>query len=349
MMIDLRGLIVSAFERGERQVDIVRRFKDDGVSRQFVSYTIKRWRETRSIADRPRSGRPRTARIRNAVRKIGMRIRRNRRRSQRKLAAALGTSRSTIRRILEFDLGCKPYKRRKVHGLSAAQKKQRRIRCNRLLRRFASHRVNSIVFSDEKIFTVEETLNKQNDRVYAVAFGDIPEEMRTVQRFQSRSSFMVWGAVSGEGKFPLVIIDKGVKVNQTYYQRAILDRVVKPAGQRIFGNRQWTFQQDSAPAHSAKINQAFCAANFPDFIQSSDWPSSSPDLNVMDYAIWGILEARVNATAHRSLDSLKRAVKREWNKLSMHQIRAAVGSWRRRLKACVDANGGRFERNLACL
>ena len=63
----------------------------------------------------------------------------------------------------------------------------------------------------------------------------------------------------------------------------------------------------------------------------------------MDYAIWGILEARVNATAHRTLDSLKRAVQREWAKLSMHLIRTAVGSWRRRLQACVDANGGRFE------
>jgi hypothetical protein len=209
--------------------------------------------------------------------------------------------------------------------------------------------VNSIVFSDEKLFVVEEKLNKQNDRIYAAAFEDIPEEIRTVPRYQSRSSFMVWGAVSWEGKFPLVIIDKGVKVNQAYYQGAILERVVKPAGQRIFGNGQWTFQQDSAPAHSAKKTQAWCAANLPDFIKSSDWPASSPDLNVLDYAVWGILEARVNATAHRTLDSLKRAVQREWAKLSMHQIRAAVNSWRRRLQACVDANGGRFEWNFAYL
>src|SRR5690348_744887 len=79
-----------------------------------------------------------------------------------------------------------------------------------------------------------------------------------------------------------------------------------------------------------------------------DWPSSSPDLNVLDYNIWGILEARVNANAHRSLSSVGRAVKREWAKANfrcnaMHQIRAAVDSWRRRLQACVDANEGRFE------
>jgi len=203
--------------------------------------------------------------------------------------------------------------------------------------------VNSIVFSDEKIFTVEEKLNKQNDRFYAAAFEDIAEEIKTVPHFQKPSSFMVWGAVSGKGKFPLVFVEPGVKVNQEYYQRAILERVVKPEGQRVFGNGQWTFQQDSAPAHRAKNNQAWCGVNLPDFIKSSEWPASSPDLNVMDYSIWGILEARVNAIAHRSLASLKRAVRREWTKLSMHLIRTAVGSWRRRLQACVNARGGRFE------
>src|SRR5690348_2744990 len=107
MLKNLRGLIVSAFERGERQPDILRRFQNDGVSRQFISYTIKRWRETGSIADKPRSGRPRTASTRNTVRKIRFRIRRNPRRSQRKLAAALGTSHSTVRRIIRNDLGLK--------------------------------------------------------------------------------------------------------------------------------------------------------------------------------------------------------------------------------------------------
>ena len=37
----------------------------------------------------------------------------------------------------------------------------------------------------------------------------------------------------------------------------------------------------------------------------------------MDYTIWGILEARVNANAHRSLSSVRRAVKREWAKAKL--------------------------------
>jgi inhibitor of nuclear factor kappa-B kinase subunit alpha len=342
-MYDLRQIIVRAFQRGERKVDIVRRFKPDGISRQYISYTIKRWQETGSAADRPRCGRPRTARTPPLVHKVRERFRRNRRRSVRKLAKKLDTPRTTVRRIVRDDIGLKPYKRQKVHGLSTAQKDKRLVRCKRLLRWSGNNRVNSIVFSDEKIFTVEEKLNKQNDRIYAAAIEDIPEEIRTVQRFQSPSSFMVWAAVSAKGKFPLVFVERGVKVNKSYYQREILEKIVKPAGKRIFKNQQWTFQQDSAPAHSAKINQTWCGVNLPDFISSSEWPPSSPDLNPMDYSIWGILEAKVNATKYRSLDSLKRAVQREWKKLPMGVIGSVIDLWRPRLRACKKANGGRFK------
>ena len=45
MVSDLRRLIVRAIQRGERQADIFWRLKGDGVSRQLILSTIKRWRE----------------------------------------------------------------------------------------------------------------------------------------------------------------------------------------------------------------------------------------------------------------------------------------------------------------
>lgn len=306
MMSDLRSLIVRAFQRGERQADIFRRLKDDGVSRQLISYTIKRWRETGSIADRPHTGRPRTVRTPERIKAVGARIRRNQRRSQRKLASQMGTSRSSIRRIIVEDLGLTPFKRRKAHGLTKQQRRARLERSKALLRRYAVEEVKRIVFSDEKLFVVEERLNPQNDRVYAATLEDIPEGVRTVSRFQKPGSVMVWGAVSSWGKLPLVFVDPGVKINATYYRDSILEAHLKPGAQGVFGGGQWTFQQDSAPAHGAKITQDWCRVNTPDFISSSEWPPSSPDLNPLDYAIWGVLVARVNAVQHRSIESLKR-------------------------------------------
>src|SRR5690348_18380286 len=73
---------------------------------------------------------------------------------------------------------------------------------------------------------------------------------------------------------------------------------------------------------------------------------SSPDLNPLDFSIWGILEAMVNAVQHRSVDSLKKHLRAEWPKLSMNQIRTSIASWRRRLQAVVNKRGSRFEYNL---
>lgn len=201
MMSDLRRLIVRAFQRGERQADIFWRLKRDGISRQLISSTIKRWRETGSIADRPRTGRPRTARTPTRIKAVGARIRRNPRRSQRKVASQMKESRSSIQRILKQDLGLTPFKRRKVHGLTMQQRKTRLERSKTLLQRYDFCNGERIVFSDEKLFVIEEHLNAQNDRVYAGTFEALPEHVRNVQRFQKPGSVIVWGTVSSRGGF----------------------------------------------------------------------------------------------------------------------------------------------------
>ena len=42
----------------------------------------------------------------------------------------------------------------------------------------------------------------------------------------------------------------------------------------------------------------------------------SPDLNLLDYAIWGFLENKTNATSYPNIGSLKTATEEEWNKMS---------------------------------
>ena len=42
----------------------------------------------------------------------------------------------------------------------------------------------------------------------------------------------------------------------------------------------------------------------------------SPVVNPLDYAIYGILENKTNATSHPNIGSLKIAIEEEWNKMS---------------------------------
>ena len=97
--------------------------------------------------------------------------------------------------------------------------------------------------------------------------------------------------------------------------------------QNHFGENIWTFQQDSAPAHKAKKVQTWCNENFPDFINSQQWPSNSPDLNPLDYSVWGIMEAKACAKPHKSIQELKLSLKKAWNELSLDTIAKIVDNF----------------------
>ena len=48
----------------------------------------------------------------------------------------------------------------------------------------------------------------------------------------------------------------------------------------------------SMPAHTARATQNWLQTNCPDFIAKDQWPPNSPDLNPLDYHVWGgMLEA----------------------------------------------------------
>ena len=67
----------------------------------------------------------------------------------------------------------------------------------------------------------------------------------------------------------------------------------------------------------------------------------TPDLNPMDYTIWGVLEARVAARKVKSLGRLRCIVEEEWDKLAMKIVRAAIDWWPGPIRRCIRKRGGR--------
>ncbi|CAK1580578.1 unnamed protein product [Parnassius mnemosyne] len=108
-------------------------------------------------------------------------------------------------------------------------------------------------------------------------------------------------------------------------------------------SRHWVFQQDSTPAHRAKSTQDWLAAREIDFIRHEDCPSSSPDLNPLDYKIWQHLEEKACSKPHPNLESLKTSLIKAAAVINMDLVRAAIDDWLRRLKACIQNHGGHFE------
>ena len=67
-------------------------------------------------------------------------------------------------------------------------------------------------------------------------------------------------------------------VNAEVYQQ-VLEYFMLPAGEEIFGCIDFTFQQDLAPAHSARSIMRWLEDHD---IEVLPWPANSPDLNPME-------------------------------------------------------------------
>jgi len=84
----------------------------------------------------------------------------------------------------------------------------------------------------------------------------------------------------------------------------------------------------------------------PELIPPQLCPPNSPDLYSVDYSVWEILQKKVYKTRISDLDEVKQRLRTEWTKLDHVVIAAAIRQWRRRLSACVKADGRHFEHRL---
>jgi len=84
----------------------------------------------------------------------------------------------------------------------------------------------------------------------------------------------------------------------------------------------------------------------PVFISPDLWSSNCPDLNPVDYKIWGVMQQHVYQTKVQDVNDLKRRLINVWADMQQSVIDDAIDQWRKRLHACVRARGGHFEHAL---
>lgn len=338
-----RASIVRLHKIGYNNSEILKELNINRNSREKVKRTINRYNETGSLENRKHKNHKRLKRSHSMIKCVRERIRRNPCRKQKIMALEMGVSLRTMNRTINEDLKLKALNKQYCHFLSNSNKLNRLQRCRALIKRHDKTSIENILFTDEKIFTIEQKINKSNDKVYGKSQILVDKRFKKVTRSHHPSQIMVWAGVSIKGKTPLHFVEPGVKMDAKYYQEEVLMKVVKPLNNSLFEGQHWTFQQDSAPSHKANTTQKWLEKNVPDFINRDQWPSASPDLNPLDYSLWSKLELKVCSKRHKSLDSLKKALLAEWEKLSIDEIRASIENWVPRLKACRKEKGDHFE------
>ena len=113
-----------------------------------------------------------------------------------------------MRQLVHEDLKLFSFTLQKRQALSGAVKQKRVERNKILLKKFRSGTAGEIVWSDEKIFTVEMAHNRRNDRIIGRSIKDIPCDQKTVHRTMKPVSVKV---ISKSWRYPLIFFDQGSK------------------------------------------------------------------------------------------------------------------------------------------
>lgn len=108
-----------------------------------------------------------------------------------------------------------------------------------------------------------------------------------------------------------------------------------------------TYQHDGAPAHTShlvrrKLHDMF-GGRFIGKGGMRDWPPRSPDLNPLDFFLWGHIKSQVYRTPVNSRAELQQQVERALQTVTQEMLQRCVSSFISRARCCIEMDGGHFE------
>jgi len=145
-------------------------------------------------------------------------------------------------------------------------------------------------------------------------------------------SMMIWVAMSSAGVGPSCLLK--TNITAPVYQESLKHFMLLSADQ-LFKDADFIFQQDLAPAHTAKSTKSWL--NDHD-VGVLDWPANSPGLNPIDY-IRGIVKRKTRNKRPKNADELKATVKETWASIPPQQCHKLITAMSRRIEAVIKAKG----------
>ena len=105
------------------------------------------------------------------------------------------------------------------------------------------------------------------------------------------------------------------KISASYYTANLLPLLLQNCQHLL---QQTLFQQDGVPAHTEQQTQEWFVTETLNFISKDEWPPNSPDLNLLDYCVSGMMLAAYQNNMHKLTNSaeLKVVLQIVWDSLS---------------------------------
>ena len=231
--------------------------------------------------------------------------------SLRQWSPQVSLSATTVWRILRFDLSTKFYRPSTVQSLSESHVEQRKIFCTWLLQQPASF-VQKVIWTDEKIFVLNQKPNRKNDGLWSKVN---PHQIVETNDRNAKKVMMFVAIVDGHIPIVHAFVDEDCNnqsVNGASYLKLLQD-VVWPALRFKATRKGYWWQQDGAPPHCTNLAKEFLLKKFNGRVISRgtpiSWPAHSPDLNPLDFHFWGEAQRHVYKEQPKSIEDLIQCVK----------------------------------------
>lgn len=139
-------------------------------------------------------------------------------------------------------------------------------------------------------------------------------------------------------------------VSGATYEELLIDYVLPELHIKGFDSANVIYMHDGAPAHRTRDVREVLDQNFLGWIgqgdgqeKTLDWPARSPDLNPLDFYLWGYLQHRVHRNEHAAIEGLKRSVIEESEEILEETLERVKANLVKRLRKCSEENGQLFE------
>lgn len=267
--------------------------------------------------------------------------------SIRRLVAEFNIPYSTIWRILHRE-HLYPYHLQRVQALEPQDYPNRLGFCQWFISQPLDFGWN-VLFTDEAQFTRDGINNFHNTHLW------LQENPHAVvqNRHQRHFSLNVWAGIVGDHLLGPVFLPP--ILNGATYRNFLLDSLpllLEDVPIRV--RREMWFMHDGAPAHFSLVaREVLDRENYyrNRWIGRGGpiaWPARSPDLNPLDFFLWGHCKSLVYSQAVQSQEDLRqRIIDAFQDVIQTHGMLQRVnGSLYRRLEACILTNGGHIEQLL---
>jgi len=253
----------------------------------------------------------------------------------------------TVHRVLKENL-LYPYRLQKVQELLPADYQKRVVYCRWMLQKCEESPdfLSNILYTDESSFTRNGIFNSHNSHRWA----EQNPNGTVVRHHQRQCRINIWAGIIGGtliGPFELPRILNGAEYLHFLINSlpGLLEDVPLQTRQGMY------FLQDGAPPHCTQAVREELNRQYPNrWIGSRgapiSWPARSPDLNPLDFYLWGQLKDLVYSVPINDEDHLRARIEESADFIKRNMFRGLMDNYHKRLITCLNENGQHFEQLL---